>query len=157
MRRLTSPLPEVLGAPLHLHASYTRAEIAEALGFRARGWQSGVRYVEERTLDVFLVTLHKDAKRFTPTTMYSDSFISPTHFHWESQSTTSQDSPTGRRYLSGASTVTLFVRIAADEPYLALGRLRLLSATGDRPIEIDWELEHRVPEAFYLRAMRIAA
>ncbi len=156
-RRLTSPLPEAPGAPLHLHASYTRAEIAEALGFRARGWPSGVRYLEEQNLDVFLVTMRKEAAHYTPTTMYENAFLSPTRFHWESPSTISQNSPTGQRYLSGESVVTLFARIERGEPFVALGRLRLLTATGDRPIEIDWELENRVPEAFYLRAMRIAA
>jgi len=156
-RGLTQPLNEAPGAPLQMHAHYTRAEIAEALGFRARGWQTGVRYVDDLNLDVLLVTLRKVESRFTPTTMYADAFVSPTHFHWESQSMTARDSETGRRYLSGSSNVTLFVRIEHDERYLALGRLLLEKAEGDRPIKIDWRLESSVPEAFYVRAMRIAA
>jgi hypothetical protein len=156
-RALVQPLAEAPGTPLQLHAHYTRAEIAEALGIRAKGWQSGVRYLEDLNLDVLLVTLRKEEARFTPTTMYADAFVSPTHFHWESQSTTARGSVTGRRYLSGSSKVTLFVRIEHDEPYIALGRLALEKAEGDRPIRIDWRLEHRAPESFYLRAMRIAA
>lgn len=122
-----------------------------------RGWQTGVCYVEDLNLDVLLVTLRKVESRFTPTTMYADAFVSPTHFHWESQSLTARNSAAGRRYLSGSSSVTLFVRIEHDERYMALGRLLLEKAEGDRPIRIDWRLENRVPEAFYVRAMRIAA
>lgn len=70
---------------------------------------------------------------------------------------TARDSKAGRRYLSSSSNVTLFVWIEHDERYLALGRLRLENAEGDRPIRIDWRLENRVPEGFYARAKRIAA
>lgn len=66
--------------------------------------------VNGRTVDAFFVTLSKSEAEYSPSTMYRDYPISPTLFHWESQSTTSVASPTGRRYLTGGSTVLLFVR-----------------------------------------------
>ena len=42
--------------------------------------------------------------------MYQDYPISPTLFHWESQSPTSVASKTGQRYANGTSHVLLFVR-----------------------------------------------
>ena len=77
--------------------------------------------------------------------MYADYPIRPTLFHWESQSTTSVDSPTGRRYLDGSSTVLLFVRHEQKDefgtsPYLFLGPAYYVSHTGDRPIAITWKI-----------------
>ena len=61
-------------------------------------------------VDAFFVTLQKSEADYSPTTLYRDYPISPTLFHWESQSTTSVASPTGQRYLHGSSTKLLFVR-----------------------------------------------
>jgi superfamily II DNA or RNA helicase len=58
-RRLVTPLATPAGVPISVHATYTRAEIAEAFGFRARGWVTGVRYVEEMNTDLLMVTLRK--------------------------------------------------------------------------------------------------
>lgn len=156
-RKLVVPLSEPAGLPISIHATYTRAEIAAAFGTKAKGWMSGVRYVEEHTTDILLVTLRKDEQHFTATTMYADAFVSRNVFHWESQSAASQQSPTGKRYLAGTSTVLLFVRINRSDPYVALGPVELVSAHGNRPIEIDWRLLHAPPEEFFLQARQIAA
>ncbi len=70
-------------------------------------------YSQDLNVDAFFVTLKKSESDYSPTTMYADYPISPELFHWESQSTTSVDSPTGRRYLSGSSTVLIFARVPA--------------------------------------------
>ena len=49
--------------------------------------------------DVFTFALHKSERDYSSTTMYRDYAISPSLVHWESQSTTGVDSPTGQRYL----------------------------------------------------------
>lgn len=154
---LARPLPELPDVPIRLHATYTRAEIAEAFGFRARGWQSGVRYVEEQNVDILLVTLRKEEHLFTPTTMYADAFVSRDVFHWESQSKATQASGAGQRYLGRSSTVVLFVRIDRDHPYVSLGVLDLIDAEGERPIKINWRLRNRPPEGFFQQARQIAA
>ena len=52
--------------------------------------------------DLF-ITLEKSEQHYTPTTLYDDYPLSPTRFHWESQSTCHEETPTGRRYISATS------------------------------------------------------
>ena len=56
------------------------------------------------------MTLKKSEADYSPTTMYRDYPISRDLFHWESQSVTSVDSPTGQRYLSRDGQSLLFTR-----------------------------------------------
>jgi superfamily II DNA or RNA helicase/HKD family nuclease len=156
-RKLVTPLDTPSGVPISVHATYTRAEIAEAFGFRARGWVTGIRYVEELNTDLLMVTLRKSETHFTPTTMYADAFVSRDVFHWESQSAASRQSSAGQRYLARSSTVLLFVRINREEPFVALGPVQLIDAAGDRPIAINWRLTHRPPEEFFQQARQVAA
>lgn len=149
--------------PLKVHARYQREEILPALDFprNPNSFREGVWYSTDRNIDAFFVTLTKSEADYSPTTMYADYPISPQLFHWESQSTTSVASPTGQRYLSGASTVLLFVRQKqTDEfgtaPYLFLGPATYVTHTGDRPIAITWKLEHPMPAEFFAAASAIA-
>jgi len=153
---LEGPLAEV---PLKIHARYQREEILAALGYasldrKPNSMREGVTFIPELNTDVFLITLKKSEADFSPTTMYRDYPISPTLFHWESQSTTSVASKTGQRYLKGESTVLLFARDQAKSeygttPYLFLGPATYVSHTGDRPIAITWNLQHPVPVEFF--------
>jgi hypothetical protein len=86
--------------------------------------------------------------------MYEDYAISDRLFHWQSQSTTSEGSSTGRRYINHArtgNTILLFVREnrkledGLSAPYSFLGPIRYVSHTGSRPMSITWELEHPMP------------
>lgn len=159
---LTGPLASV---PLKVHARYQREEILAALGYaslsrRPNSMREGVKYIPDLNVDVFLVNLKKSEADFSPTTMYRDYPISPTLFHWETQSTTSVASKTGQRYLSGSSTVLLFVRHESTgeygtNPYLFLGPATYVSHTGDRPIAITWRLDEPMPTEF-LNAARVA-
>ena len=138
--------------PLKVHARYQREEILAALDFprHPKSFREGVWYSAQHNVDAFFITLKKSEASYSPTTMYRDYPISPTLFHWESQSTTSDASPTGRRYLNGTSRVLLFVRQEQrDElgtsPYLCLGQAHYVSHQGSRPIAITWRLEHAMP------------
>jgi len=149
--------------PLKVHARYQREEILAALDFprKPNSFREGVWYSADRNVDAFFVTLTKSEADYSPTTMYADYPISPTLFHWESQSTTSVASKTGQRYLSGSSTVLLFVRQKqTDEygtaPYLFLGPATYVTHTGDRPIAITWKLEHPMPAEFFNAGAAIA-
>ena len=127
-------------------------------------FREGVLRSTEWNLDAFLITLKKSDTDFSPTTMYRDYAISPDLFHWESQSTTSVDSPTGQRYLnhrSLGSSILLFVRDGktnemGTEPYMFLGPASYVSHTGDRPIAITWKLDHAMPLDVFTAA-RVAA
>nr|WP_286177439.1 DEAD/DEAH box helicase [Rhodopirellula sp. JC639] len=144
--------------PLAIHAAYTRDEILVALGhwnFNDRPSQrEGVLHMKDRKLDVFFVTLQKTEDEYSPTTMYEDYLISHDQFHWQSQSNTSVQSPTGQRYLRHRDqgyTPLLFVRETKNlpsglsAPYHFLGPCRYLSHIGSRPISIVWQLESPVP------------
>lgn len=156
---LTGPLADV---PLKVHARYQREEILAALGYaslsrKPNSMREGVKYIPELSVDAFFVNLKKSEADFSPTTMYRDYPISPTLLHWETQSTTSVASKTGRRYLSGESTVLLFVREQANAeygtaPYLFLGPATYVSHAGDRPIGITWRLTHPMPTSFFSAA-----
>jgi hypothetical protein len=156
---LTGGLSDV---PLRVHARYQREEVLAAMDYatmerRPNSFREGVLYVSDRNIDAFFVTLKKSEADYSPTTMYRDYPISPTLFHWESQSTTSAASATGQRYLSGTSNVLLFVREEQKDdfgtsPYLFLGPVHLSSHEGERPIAITWRLEHPMPTDFFTSA-----
>jgi superfamily II DNA or RNA helicase/HKD family nuclease len=164
--RMDGPLAE---SPLRVHARYTREEIMAALdeasleGRAPNSFREGVLYARPWSADAFLVTLRKSENDYSPTTMYRDYAISPTLFHWESQSTTSVGSKTGRRYLEGQGNVLLFARdtkvdaFGSGAPYLFLGPTRYVSHTGDRPIAITWRLEHAMPTDVFTAASLAAS
>jgi superfamily II DNA or RNA helicase len=141
------------GVPLVVHARYTRTEILAAFnvgsGVKPPTWQSGVWWDEPSQTDLFAFTLDKSAGSFSPTTRYRDYAISPELIHWESQSTTSLDSDTGRRYASqseSGTNVALFARLStADRAFWCLGTATYVSHQGERPIAITWHLDHRLP------------
>lgn len=154
---------EFSSIPLRVHAQYQREEILAALNFprMPNSFREGVWHSHELHIDVLFVTLKKSESDYSPTTMYRDYPISPTLFHWESQSTTSVGSPTGQRYLSGSSTVLLFVRHEQKDefgtsPYLFLGPVHYVSHTGDRPIAITWRLERPMPTDLFSLATVLA-
>lgn len=93
--------------------------------------------------------------------MYKDYAISRDLFHWESQSQTSLQSPTGQRYVNGTSRVLLFVRDDKEDelgtaPYTFLGRARHVSHTGSRPIAITWHLDEPMPRELFNAAKAVA-
>ncbi len=160
---LTGSLVDV---PLRVHARYQREEVLAALGYcslsrKPNSFREGVLYVPERNIDAFFVTLKKSESDYSPTTMYRDYPISPDLFHWESQSVTSQASKTGQRYLTGASTVLLFVRQEQKDEfgtssYLFAGPMTYVSHQGERPIALTWKLNHALPSDFYNTASVVA-
>ena len=96
---LHRPLGLGLEAPLMVHATYSRDEVLAAMGLgtpeKPPSLREGVKWVPDENADLFLFTLRKSDADFSPTTRYNDYAISPELFHWESQSTTSEASPTG--------------------------------------------------------------
>ncbi|TCO38152.1 superfamily II DNA or RNA helicase [Kribbella antiqua] len=155
--------------PLRVHARYQREEILAALNYanlrrRPSTFQSGVLYSEEKNTDAFLVTLTKSEADYSPTTMYRDYAISPTLFHWESQSNTSVGSRTGQRYLNHrelGTNILIFARQhkltdLGTSPYVFLGPATHTTHTGDRPIAITWRLTHPMPTDLFQAASVVA-
>ncbi len=166
-RILTTTLGEGLATlPLRVHARYQREEILSALDHASPSnlpgnFREGVLYVPDMNVDALLVTLNKSGKDRSPTTMYKDYAISQELFHWESQSQTSLQSPTGQRYVSDSSRALLFVRDDAQDelgtaPYTFLGRARHVSHTGSRPVAITWRLDQPMPAELFQTAKAVA-
>jgi hypothetical protein len=156
----------LLSGPLALHAAYTRDEILAGLGHwtleRRPDFREGVLHMPAAKTDAFFITLHKTEDAYSPTTMYEDYAVSDRLFHWQSQSTTSVDSPTGQRYIRQRSmgyTPLLFVREykrlpnGLASPYCYLGPAEYVSHEGSRPISIVWRLRHPMPA----RLLRVTA
>ncbi|MBW3591973.1 MAG: DUF3427 domain-containing protein, partial [Actinobacteria bacterium] len=100
IRRLTPPVDPGGRVPLHVHAHYSRDEALAAFGVpNPNAVRQGVYFAKEEKADLFFVTLRKTEAHFSPSTMYADRAVTPALFQWESQSTTSEASPTGQRYI----------------------------------------------------------
>ena len=75
--------------------------------------REGVLHIPGLKVDALFVTLQKTEEDYSPTTMYEDYLISHDRFHWQSQSNTAVESPTGQRYINHQQigyTPLLFVR-----------------------------------------------
>ena len=149
-------IPILNDCPLFLHRQYMRDEILVGLGMPdqvgARHTQAGRFWIEAINTEIFFVTLDKSDKAFSPSTRYEDFAVSPSRFHWQSQSTTGEDSPTGRRYVSqkqNGARFLLFVRPKRGDPFVFLGPLHYVSHTGSRPMSIYWDLERPMPAWFF--------
>jgi hypothetical protein len=124
-----------------------------------------VKWLPDKNLDVFLVTMNKADKDYSPTTMYNDYSINEWLFHWQSQSTTAEHSPTGQRYIhhkEKGSRVLLFVReFKADritggaEAYTYLGTANYVKHDGSRPMNITWRLDYSIPAKFLKKTNKL--
>lgn len=143
-----------LSGSLALHASYTREQILLALGkgsfTKPFTHREGVLYVEERGVDAFFVTIKKTNKGFSPSTLYEDYAVNQELFHWQSQSTTSPESPTGQRYIQHSELghqPLLFVRggqklsNGLTEPFRYVGPVDYVRHEGSKPMSIVWRLQ----------------
>ena len=158
------PLTEIPSVPLQIHCHYSLSEILAAFGVwtcdKPHRIREGVYYHEESGCDLFFVTIQKNEKDYSPSTLYRDYAISPTLFHWESQSTTRADSTTGLRYQShrgkGGRAIFFVRETSKDErgwtrPYLFLGPAEYVRHEGERPMGGTWRLRVEVPGGVFER------
>lgn len=147
-----------------LYWLYTRDQLLLALDFmKPKTLREGVKWLPDKQTDVLLITLNKSDKEYSPTTMYNDYSINSWLFHWQSQSTTSADSPTGQRYIhhkARDSHVLLFVRETKSDacgaaPYTFLGTADYVSHTGSRPMNIVWQLHQEIPAKFLRKTQQV--
>lgn len=156
---MAEPVDLGFDCPLDLHCTYTRDQILVAMDFvKPAAVREGVKYLPDKKVDIFFITLNKSDKDYSPTTMYNDYSINEWLFHWQSQSTTSEDSPTGQRYIhhkEKENRILLFVRefkrdIAGTAPYTFLGLADYMKHEGSRPMSITFKLHKPIP-AKYLK------
>ncbi|MEO1814533.1 MAG: DUF3427 domain-containing protein [Acetobacterium sp.] len=158
------PLNLGYDCPLDLHCTYTRDQILVGLDYDKPGnIREGVKYLPDKNIDVFFITLNKSDKDYSPTTMYKDYSINDVLFHWQSQSTTSESSPTGQRYQKHqecGGKVLLFVRefrkdIGGTAPYTCLGLANYVNHQGSKPMNITWQLHKSIPARFLKKTNKL--
>ena len=163
---IDEPVDLGFDCPLDLHCTYTRDQLLVALDFmKPSTVREGVKWLPEKNIDVFFVTLNKADKDYSPTTMYNDYSINESLFHWQSQSTTAENSPTGQRYIhhkERGSKVLLFVRefksdrmTGGVEAYTYLGTASYVKHTGSRPMNITWQLDRPIPAKFLKKTNKL--
>lgn len=151
--------------PLNVYCNYSRDQIFAALDVNnPLSIREGVKFVADKKLDVLLNTLNKSSKQYSPTTMYNDYSINEWLFHWQSQSTTSAESPTGQRYINHkklGSKVLLFVRenkkdmYGNAETYTFLGTVNYVKHDGSNPMNIIWKLDNPIPAKFLKKTNKL--
>ena len=161
---LDQPKGLSLHVPLSVHARHSLVEIFSAFGRITPGHfyqhREGTYRDQATNSDLFFVTLEKSERDYSPSTLYKDYAISPTQFHWESQSTTTRQSPTGQRYIRHRELgghILLFVRPRKRQdgltvPYTFLGPVDYVSHKQERPIQFVWQLRQPMPADFFRQA-----
>jgi hypothetical protein len=166
--QLVQPDGSHVVVPLSIHARHTMDDALTAFGildFGRTAWkQTGVIRSKRTNSDLFFVTLEKSEREYSPSTLYKDYAISPALFHWQSQSTTTQQSATGQRYIhhrQRGANILLFVRERKKRdgrtvPYTFLGPVDYVSHKGERPISFVWRLRTPMPADFF-RSAKVAS
>ena len=161
--RVTGGTPDLpFPCSLELHAQYAGDDIKAALG-KATLLTAGERGVgilhfpPPMRAYVLLVTFQKTEREFSPTTMYADYPISRELLHWESQSTTSQQSDTGQNLINHRArgyTILVFVRTTKRQsgvtvPFTYLGPADVETYQHERPISVVWKLRSLMPASVF--------
>lgn len=165
---IDEPVDLGFDCPLDLHCAYTRDQLLVAMDFlKPATVREGVKYLSDKKLDVFFITLNKSDKDYSPTTMYNDYSINDTLFHWQSQSTTSAESITGQRYTHHRDTgnkILLFVRefktdriSGSAAAYTFLGTANYVTHEGSKPMNITWRLDKPIPAKFLKKTNKLVA
>ena len=154
---------------LEIYAQYTRDQILSALGYytelKIKSHREGVLFLKEKNMDAFFITIRKSEKAYSASTMYEDYVISEELFHWQSQSTTSASSETGKRYIEHKQRghkILLFVREEKvvdgfTAPYVFLGTAEYQSHIGSKPMSIVWKLDRSIPAHFVKSWIEVGA
>ena len=162
---MINSLPYV--CPLDLHCKYSTDQVLASFGNwneeKAPTFREGVKYFEDKSTDIFFITLNKSDKDFSPSTLYEDYAINERLFHWQTQSRTSEESPTAKRYINHRQSdnrIVLFVREYKEEnnftaPFVFLGEAEYVKHEGNKPMSIVWRLKEEMPPALVPAANKV--
>ncbi|MDR4886795.1 DUF3427 domain-containing protein [Fredinandcohnia sp. QZ13] len=150
--------------PLRVHCSYSTAQVMAALEYynedKTPAFREGVKYFQDKNLDIFFITLNKSEKDFSPSTLYEDYAINEKLFHWQTQSKVAKHSPTAQRYIHHRENnyqIALFVREYKQEhghtaPFVFLGTADYVNHEGNKPMSFVWRLREEMPSYMVGRA-----
>lgn len=143
--------------PLELYSTYTRDQILAAFdNNKPSTCREGIKSIKDKKSEILFITLNKSDKDYSPTTLYKDYSINEYLFHWQSQSSTSPDSNTGKKYINHRKMgykILLFVREYKNyknnkdmtEAYTFLGTAKFVEYQGSKPMNIIWRLDNPIP------------
>jgi hypothetical protein len=164
-----SSMPNLPDVPLQLHARYAREQILVAFGATTFKHQpparEGVFIIQAQNIELLFVTLNKNEKQFSPTTMYHDYAISEQLFHWQSQNSARPDRGRGQDYIQHrkiGKRLFLFVREQTKDEYnrtigfVNYGEVDYVTHTGSQPMSITWKLREPMPHFMWQQAAKLA-
>jgi hypothetical protein len=111
------------------------------------------------------VTLNKNEKQFSPTTMYHDYAISEDLFHWQSQNAARPDLGVGLSYIEHRETGKRLFLLVREQPrdeygrtmgFVNYGEIDYVSYTGSQPMNITWRLREPMPSFMWKQAAKLA-
>ena len=154
---------------LRLHGRYTRNQIlagfSETKLNKLATSREGAYRIAHANTELLFVTLDKSDFKHNPTTMYLDYFISEQLFHWQSQNSTSPESPVGQSYIHQAERkkqILLFVREATSDEhglrmaFVFCGSLHFVSNEGSKPMSITWRMSSPPPPELLNEGKKLA-
>lgn len=154
---------------LRLHARYVREQILVAFGAitfeRQPPAREGVFVLKDQNIELMFVTLDKNEKQFSPTTMYHDYAINEYLFHWQSQNSARPDRGRGLEYIQHqkiGKRLFLFVREQTKDEYgrtmgfVNYGEVEYVSHSGSQPMNITWQLKEQMPHFMWQQAAKLA-
>ncbi|PMN95104.1 DUF3427 domain-containing protein [Enterovibrio norvegicus] len=162
-------MPNLPDVPLRLHARYSREQIL--VGFGATTFEhqppsrEGLFNIKDQNIELFFVTLDKNEKQFSPTTMYHDYAINENLFHWQSQNSARPDRGRGKEYIEHreiGKRLFLFVREQTKDQYgrtmgfVNYGEVEYVNHSGSQPLSITWELKMPMPNFMWQQAAKLA-
>ncbi len=162
-------MPDFEHVPLRLHARYAREQILVAFGAttfeRQPPAREGVFVIKDDNVELLFVTLDKNEKLFSPTTMYHDYAINESLFHWQSQNSARPDRGRGLEYIQHqkiGKRLFLFVREQSKDEYgrtmgfVNYGEVEYVAHTGSQPMSITWQLKEPMPHFMWQQAAKLA-
>ena len=162
-------MPDLEQVPLRLHARYAREQILVAFGAttfeRQPPAREGVFVIKDNNIELLFVTLDKNEKQFSPTTMYHDYAINESLFHWQSQNSARPDRGRGLEYIQHreiGKRLFLFVREQSKDEhcrtmgFVNYGEVEYVSHTGSQPMSITWQLKTPMPNFMWQQAAKLA-
>lgn len=162
-------MPDLRGVPLRLHARYAREQILVGFGATTFDYQpqsrEGLYTIKDQNIELLFVTLDKNEKQFSPTTMYHDYAINEELFHWQTQNSARPNKGKGLSYIQHRSTgkrLFLFVREQSKDEYgrtmgfVNYGEVEYVEHTGSQPMSITWRLCTPMPHFMWQQAAKLA-
>lgn len=140
---------------IELYGCYSADEIHLLLEGKLGRWQVlGTQYNHERKFAMVFVTLNKSDKEYSPSTQYEDYAISATQFHWQSMNSVRIDSNEGQRIVNQDTNGWKFILFVRDSQkdeygntnsYYCLGFMDYHESSGERPINVIWNMNDPIP------------